>query len=158
MKIQLLYGHGDVMSGYTHVNPFNTAPTDGDCCCDVDKLDDIVDDGEATEILAMDVIDYLSIPDVNNVIRHWVSKLAHGGRIIIGGTDLYEVCKAFANYSITITETNYLLHGEQTEPHFTKKVNFTSLGLSEYLTKELGLKLIKCRHNGFDMVVEAERE
>jgi hypothetical protein len=157
MKIQLLYGHGDLMSGYVHVNPFDTAPADGVCSCPLDNLE-IVDDAEATEILAMDVIDYLPIPEVNNTIRHWVSKLAHGGRIIIGGTDLYEVCKAFANYSVSITEANYLLHGEQTQPHLTKKVNFTSLGLSEYLTKELGLKLIKCRHNGFDMVVEAERE
>ena len=155
-KINLLYGSGDVLHTHLNLDPFTSKETDVLIRADVKNLDDFVDDAEAQEIIALDVIDYIPLTDVNKVIKHWVSKLRHGGTLIIGGTDLFEVSKSFAQYRIDITRANKLIHGEQSKPYLIKRTNFTVLGLSDYLSS-LGLKLQKKRVNDFIMTVEATR-
>ena len=155
-KINLLYGSGDVLDTHLNLDPFTAEETDALIRADVKNLNDFVDDAEAEEIIALDVIDYMPLRDINTVIEHWVSKLRHGGSLIIGGVDLLEVSKAFVQYRLDITQMNQLVHGEQSKPYLVKRVNFTATGLVDYLT-ELGLKLQKKRVNNFHMTIEAIR-
>ena len=155
-KINLLYGSGDVLHTHLNLDPFTSDETDVLTRSDIKNLDSFVDDAEAQEIIALDVIDYIPLTDINAVIKHWVSKLRHGGLLIIGGTDLFEVSKAFAQYRLDITEANKLIHGEQSKPYLVKRTNFTTLGLADYLSS-LGLKLQKKRINDFHLTVEATR-
>ena len=155
-KINLLYGSGDVLHTHLNLDPFTAEETDTLIRADIKNLNDFVDDAEAQEIIALDVIDYIPLMDINKVIEHWVSKLRHGGSLIIGGVDLFEVSKAFAQYRLDITEANQLIHGEQSKPYLVKRVNFSTMGLSDYLSA-LGLSLQKKRVNNFHMTIEAVR-
>jgi hypothetical protein len=155
-KINLLYGSGDVLHTHLNLDPFTSEETDALIRSDIKNLDSFIDDAEAQEIIALDVIDYIPLTDINKVIQHWVSKLRHGGSLIIGGTDLFEVSNAFSQYRIDITQANKLIHGEQSKPYLIKRVNFTVMGLVDYLSA-LGLKLQKKRVSDFHMTVEAIR-
>jgi|TARA_R110002020_G_scaffold248502_1_gene462526 hypothetical protein len=156
VKINLLYGSGDLLHTHLNLDPFTPDETNILVRADVKNLDNFVDDAEAQEIIALDVIDYIPLTEINKVIGHWVSKLGHGGSLIIGGTDLFEVSKAFSQYRLDITEANKLIHGEQYKPYLIKRVNFTALGLADYL-ESLGLKLQKKRVNNYRITIEAIR-
>ena len=158
MRINLLYTEEEPRSGYLNVSPFATEETDelkiGDPTF---KLSAWVDDAEATEIVANDVIDYLPADIVMDVLSHWVAKLRHGGTLIIGGTDLYEVCKGFTTYAIDVHQANAHLHGHAADnPQFVKKITLTALGLSNFLAT-MGLTIIKKRVTGYHFIVEAKR-
>jgi len=157
MKVNLLYTETEPRPGYLNVSPFTTEESDDLKIGEVFDLDEWVDDAEATEIIASDVIDYLPANLVMDVIEHWVSKLRRGGTLIIGGTDLYEVCKGFTTYAMDVREANAYLHGHAADnPQFVKKITLTALGLSNFLAQK-GLRIIKKRVTGYQFVVEAER-
>ncbi len=145
MKLNLLWS-GHALNGYINVDPFGFGE-EGKVVADVKNLDDVVDDAEATEIIAEDIIDFLPLGDVERVIEHWIKKLRHGGKIIVGGTDMFEVCKAFSNYTIDLAMANYLLHGAQEKPWEERHANFTLIGLAQFL-KERGLNIISKRIYG----------
>jgi hypothetical protein len=159
MKINLIYGQGDVLHTHLNINPFATTEELENYLirADVKNLDPYVDDAEATEIIASDVIDYLPLNEVNNVIDHWIKKLRYNGIIVIGGTDLTETSKAIAQYRLDVTLANQLLHGNQSKPYLIKRVTMTALGLSNYLQEKHKLKILKKRINDYRMIIEAQR-
>ena len=149
MKINLLYGHGDQLQGYITIHPFAVEETDSVRIDDVRNLDRVVEDAEATEIIAADVIDYLGLDEVNPALDHWIKKLRHGGTIIIGGCDSYDAAKALVQYEVDLETFNMLIHGTKDAPHLFKKTCLTLPGLVEYLEQH-GLKVIKKRRNGLN--------
>jgi hypothetical protein len=161
-KINLLFGVGDVLDTHTNINPFATKEQLEEFGSkiirdDIFNLDKYVDNSEANEILAYDVIDYIPLDRHEEVIENWVGKIRIGGRIVIGGTDLFEVCKSFSQYKIGSSEANELIHGSQEKPYLIKKLTHTALGMSEHLKNKFNLKIKKKRISGYKMIVEAER-
>lgn len=156
MKLNLVLEKTQEISGYINVNPFTLEENDSVKSCSLYDLSPLVAECEATEILAINVLDYLDIHKVKSTLDHWISRLRHGGKIVIGGTDMYAVCKSFTNYNIDINEVNSLLHGEQTGPHLIKRVNLTVHGLAKHMSQQ-GLNILRKQLNGFNMVVEAVR-
>jgi hypothetical protein len=155
MKINLLWGNGDPISGYVNIDPHSYDKenvTNGD----VTNLDDIVEDSEATEILAGDIIDYLPFDLAIKAIGHWTKKLRHKGKLTVGGNDLYEISKIFAQRAIDLKEALDILHGTQHKPWEFKASHTTVSDLAEVLEAH-GLTVLKKRVNGFRMVVEAVR-
>ena len=157
-KINLIYGEGDVLHTHININPF-AENADGNNIIrdDISNLDKHVDDAEVSELVALDVIDYIPITKAEETIENWVKKIRIGGRIIIGGTDLVEVCKSLSHYRLDITDANILIHGEQSKPYLIKRVNFSSLGLSDYLSHKFNLNVLKRSVNNYKMFVEAQR-
>ena len=82
MKLQITI-HDQPMSGYQYINPMYGQ--------DIYNLDNIVSDNECTEIFADKIIDFISISNMFNMVSHWIKKLRHGGILVIGGTDCYEL-------------------------------------------------------------------
>lgn len=159
MKLNLLWGDGpEYGESYTNINPFLQMETANCKRGNVQDLSRFADDGEVSELIALDVIDYLDTSKVVPVIEGWVKKLAHGGTIIIGGTDMYEVCRLFSHYKINLLQVNALLHGDGSKPYLIKKTQFTLKGLADLLA-QLGLKIMKKRldQETLQMVVEAQR-
>ena len=145
MKLNLLWS-GHALNGYVNVDPFGFGD-ENKVVADLKNLDDVVDDSEAMEIIAEDIIDFLPLGDVEDAINHWIKKLRHGGRIIVGGVDMFEACKAFSTYTIDLAMANYLLHGAQEQPWEERHANFTLLGLAQFL-EDRGLKIITKRGYG----------
>lgn len=155
MKVNLLWGNGDPISGYVNIDPHSYDKeniTNGD----VTNLDDIIDNSEATEILAADIIDYLPHEVGIKTIGHWVTKLRHKGKLTVGGSDIYEISKVFSQKAIGLKEALEAMHGTQQKPWDFKVSHSTVSDLSEVL-ESYGLTVLKKRVNGLRMVVEAMR-
>lgn len=157
-KINLIYGEGDVFHTHLNINPFSEKP-DGKIIVrdDVSNIDKYADDSELSELIATDVIDFLPANKTSEILENWIKKIRLGGKIVIGGVDLIEVCKCLSQYKMDILEANALLHGEQNKPYMIRKVNFTVVGLSEYLKERFGFEIISKSINNFKMIVEARR-
>ena len=156
-KINLIYGVGDTLNTHININPFVAEEADNIVRGDIVNLDQYADDSEVTELLALDVINYIPLSKCGEALENWVKKIRIGGTIVVGGIDLLEVCKDFSQYRIDITETNILLHGRQDKPYLHRKNNLTITTLCEYLSSS-GLTINKKRINDYKMIVEAVRK
>jgi 2-succinyl-5-enolpyruvyl-6-hydroxy-3-cyclohexene-1-carboxylate synthase len=155
-KINLLIDSPNVKDGYVNIDPFTQDGNQAKISGAVSKLDHTVDNGEASEIIAEDVIDYLGPDYVDKAINNWLSKLQHGGIIVIGGTDIRVVCKSYFLRQLNTVEVNNLLYGEQKNVQQYKKSCLTIHEVCELL-KSLGLKIILKRHDGFRYLIKAKR-
>jgi 2-succinyl-5-enolpyruvyl-6-hydroxy-3-cyclohexene-1-carboxylate synthase len=155
-KINLLIDSPAVKDGYINIDPFTQEGDQTKISGAVSKLDHTVDNGEASEIIAEDVIDYLGPDYVDKAINNWLSKLQHGGIIVIGGTDIRVVCKSYFLRQLNTVEVNNLIYGEQKNVQKYKKSCLTIHEVCELL-KSLGLKIILKRHDSFRYLIKAKR-
>lgn len=157
MKVNILLNNpAEIRSGFLNIDPF--AP-DGDkdrVKCDPAALGPLVDAAEASEVVALGIIDYLPLAQSDGVLTHWVSRLAHGGKLSISCVDLFEVCRAVHLRTVSVEDANKLLHGEQREPWQFRKANYSLNHLTE-LIKAKGLRIITKKLVAFEAVVTAER-
>tara|TARA_Y100001938_G_scaffold147611_2_gene229209 strand:- start:2397 stop:2879 length:483 start_codon:yes stop_codon:yes gene_type:complete len=157
-KINLIYGVGDVLHTHTNINPFDNN-ADGKMIIrdSVTNIDKYADNAELLELIATDVIDYFPAQETEKIISGWISKIRLGGKIVVGGIDLMEVCKAFSSYSIDNNFANVLLHGQQNPQYMIKKSTSMALIVASFLQSN-GFKVIKKRIENYQMIVEAKRE
>jgi predicted SAM-dependent methyltransferase len=155
MRVSITVGANQFKNGYLNIDPIS-GELDGGTKADVRNLDEVVMDSECVEIIAEGVLEYLEFESAKAAIAHWVKKLRHGGRIIISGTDYYEVCKQIMQRTVGVNEFNNLIHGGFTEPWDVKMSHMSINDLQNEL-KSNGIKILKKRVNGFSMVIEGER-
>ncbi len=153
MKVNITIS-GPVINGYTNLSPVGL---DESYFGKIDDLNILCEDGECVELLCPEVMDYIQSDKVLNTLKHYVGKLRHGGRLIIGGTDLHTLCKMIVLKQINCVEANYILHGQQKHAW---DFHYGQINLDDLvgLLTNLGLKIMKKRLNGYRFVVEAVRE
>ena len=168
MKINILVGGSNYKSGYINIDPTlkrvgesvslkNSDDSQSNIIkSDIRNLDDVVSDSECNELIAEDVLDFLELSESRAVLSHWISKLRHGGKIIVGGTDIYEVCRLFYKQAIDLNTLNSIIHGNFSEPWDVKMGHSTLEDLQEFLQSQ-GIKITKKRIQGFKMIIEGER-
>lgn len=157
MKLNLLLNNpGGVRSGYTNVDPIAPENSLDSVRCDVTNLDTVCDAGEASELVAHDILDYIPRAQVPKVLNHWLSRLAHGGTFVLSCVDLLEVSRALVAYRLPLEEANKLLHGEQREPWEFRKDSYSLAQLVGFL-KDRGLTIQKKRVENFRAIVVATR-
>ena len=122
----------------------------------LNDISNLVEDNECLEILAPTIINYLPFNQLQQIITGWVSKLRHGGKIVLGGTDLYEISKRVTRGEIDTDLANVLIYGQQTGVWDVKRSQLNLKDVSDLLS-HLGLKIITKKLDGIDMVVEAIR-
>lgn len=147
MKV-LITINEDNIEGYLKISPML-----GHYLNDISNL---VEDNECLEILAPTIINYLPFNQLQQIITGWVSKLRHGGKIVLGGTDLYEISKRVTRGEIDTDLANVLIYGQQTGVWDVKRSQLNLKDVSDLLS-HLGLKIITKKLDGIDMVVEAIR-
>lgn len=77
-------------------------------------LHDICSDGEATEVIALDLLDRIPYNKINDVIKLLCKKLSiHNGKITLGFIDFRDVSRHFVLGQIPIQDVNIWLHGGQ---------------------------------------------
>jgi hypothetical protein len=140
MRVNILLDNpAGIRKGFLNIDPF-ASTTDERITDDFKALNE-VDDGEAEEIIAIDIIDYLKTQDAHNAVANWVKKLQHGGILTLAFMDLYFICKAVNNRLLNLEEANIFLHGTQDKPWRLRKSTFTL----DYISKLLegnGLKIL----------------
>jgi hypothetical protein len=135
------------------VNLYIPPQTETEGCLNInlagDKgIDEFVDDAEADEIFAIDVLSTYHFSKMNNVLGKWVSKLAHGGKITVGFIDLMFVAKTIHNRTMSILKANELLYGDGL------KGSAFSLEMIKIALEEKGIKILTCRsENGYAVIV-----
>lgn len=115
-----------------------------------------VDVGECEEILALNILEYLPRLMTEGVLKEWISKLAHKGKIILSFVDCYTVSRLFFLQQFGANEFNLLMHGEMTKGWDDKKQNFTLPQLAQTL-ETFGLKVLSKKLDGVQATIIAER-
>ena len=155
MKINILYGKGQIIEGYTNINGVPTGE-ESVITADPTNLDAFVDDAEAEDIIAYDVVNFLPKRFMIPSIDHWVGKLRHGGKITIGGVDCSAVARDIVSGKLDLHSMNLTLYGSEVPAWDVRKSSFTMSSLVDHL-KDLGLKINKARVDKYEMIVEAIR-
>lgn len=158
MKVNVLLDNpGDCRSGYLNVDPFAPADcSDGRVRGDASDLSTLVDAGECSEVVALDVLDYFPGAAVDQVLRNWLSRLCHGGRLTVSVVDLREVSRALLAGNVSMDDANELLTGKQEKAWQFKKSVFTLSQLVEVMTN-LGYRVLAKRVQNYRAVVTVER-
>jgi hypothetical protein len=121
------------------------------------QLDDIVDDAEAEEVSALrGYIEYFSTEESETVLNKLISKLKHGGRLILSFTDIIEVARDLSSYKLNIDDGITMIYGLQDKPENFKKAGFTYNYVAAFLRRQ-GLKIVKGRTQEYETIIEAER-
>lgn len=142
MKLNLITKPEDRRAGYIHVE------------FGFDKLD--VEDGEAEEILAIDVIDFLPFKQVDGVLAHWISKLRHGANLTVGGIDILAVANGIQTRYVDVMNANHLLFGPQDDPTQFRASTCCLSRIVEVMRSN-GLKILKQRLDDYHYVIQAQR-
>lgn len=156
MKIQLVYGEGDLYNGYLVLNPFLEQETDQVKRCDIKNIDNFCCDGECEELIAVNVLEYFNASKIPEILSHWIKKVAINGKIIIGVTNVYDVARCFVNGVINLETFNALVHGTNEKPYLVKRSCLTSTLIENYL-KSAGLKIMKRKINNYNVIIECVR-
>ena len=168
MKINITLGGSGYKSGFVNIDPtlqrmgeeviLENANDDQTNVikADIRNLSEVSQENECTEIYAADILDYLQLEESKTVVSHWVSRLRHGGKIAIGGTDIEEVCRIFKNGKITTEDFNQVVHGTFEKP-WSVKLSHRKIEDLIGLLQANGIKITKKRIEGINMIVEGER-
>ena len=89
MKINVIVDEANRLDGYTNIK-----------LEDIDKLDEIVENGEAEEVMLNESIGYFPLGKAMGYINIILGKVRHGGKFIIRDVDAYEVAERFLNFQI----------------------------------------------------------
>ncbi len=152
----LLDDPGGARSGYANVDPFAPEGDRDRFKCDVSNLDAVVDNGEAVEIVAHDILDYFGVGKIDEILDHWVSKLAYGGRLSLSVVDVREVARGLLAESLPFNDASILIYGAQQRAWDFRRSMFTVARLAEVLENK-GFNVLKKRIENFRAVVTCER-
>lgn len=156
MKVNLsLYGSNEPLAGYINIDVVNNKENKY-VIGNVSNLDDIVDDGEAEEIRAINILQYFSSNDSERILRNWLSKLAHKGKAIIGFTDISAVCRDIYLEKLDIHQANAVLYGQQKDNWDYIKNGFAINHLA-YFISTLGYKILGKRVLEYQGILTVER-
>jgi hypothetical protein len=156
MKINLLLDNpGGARSGYLNIDPA-APPDDPDRLAGpVDDLGHAADAGEATHLVALDILDYFPAGEADAVLERWLSRLAHGGRLTMSVVDMREVARGLLAGTLGDQEANELLYGAPSAP--ARRSAYTLARVAGAF-EELGYKVLARRIVNFRAVVTVERQ
>jgi hypothetical protein len=157
MKLNLLLDNAKgVREEYLNLDPF--AEPGKDTSYKRSNLKELseADDGEVEELIAIDVIDYYPPTEVNELLSIWSRKLAHGGSITIGFTDLYQLVKAVACRILNLEEANTAFHGVQDKAWRIRRSTL-SIDYVAKVLESLGLRIKTKRLYSNKAVIKAVR-
>ena len=153
MKIRITVGDDQKLNGYLNIDPISKFD---DIAVDIRNIDPIASDAECTEIICEDVIDFLHREESFTVLKHWVKKIRHKGKIVITSVDTHQVCKSFLDKEINIDQFNRILHGTFQAPWDVRLSHSTLEELAGFL-ESLGLTITKKRISGIRTILESTR-
>jgi len=151
MKLHLHQHPDDTLDGYVNVCLGIVPDYEG-------ELDAAADDAEVTELVANNILEFVQLHQLLDLLKLIVRKLRHKGKLIVTGVDAYSVAKDYVNYKLSIEDLNILLHGRQRDnAQDVKMATLTMHGLVNFLRNDMGLKITRQAIEEYEYVIEAER-
>lgn len=102
-KIQITIDQPNI-NGYIYASPDNKELKQ-----DFIELSQFATECEVSEIYAPEILDALTSDNITKYITEWISLLKVGGKLIIGGTDIYLLSKMIIHRNIDLKTLNELL-------------------------------------------------
>ncbi len=158
MKVNLLIDNrAGVRNGYTNIDPY-ADPIDpaGRVTGDLSNLSHVVDDGEAAEIVALDIISYYPSRLTPLLLKNWSSKLAFNGTLTISVLDQSEIARQIRSGALDSNAACDVLHGTQQRDWQNIKSSFTMQSIIS-LIEATGLVITKKRPVGHKLFISAVR-
>ena len=141
------------LNGYINIDPYMGKDK---IAFDPRNLDELLDDAEATEIIVDDFTDYCSHTQLYPIMQNWVKKLRYGGKIIITGNDLKELCRKNFLGELDTGTFNTILFGEHNKA-WKFKGSCITIDEVTNLMLSFGLKIQRREINGYRYIVEGVR-
>ena len=158
MKINLLISQKHLAkNGYLNIDP--TAKKEDEPLIvegNPTILEQHVEDGEAEEIIATNIIDYVPHHKVLSILKQWVSKLSHKGILKVGFTDIASVSRRIYNGQIDFLKAPEILYGKCLEGWDNKKAALT-IDIMKNKFLECGLNIKSINFSEHFVVIEGER-
>lgn len=155
MRLNLMIEGSGSRTGFVNIDPYSH-DVPNVIKADLSNLSHTVDDAEASEIVAHEVLDYYPGKMVDLVLDNWLLKICHGGTLTISVVDTQEVAKALCDGNIDIDEVQDLLHGKQERQWDVRKATFT-LAILVTVLENKGLKILQKRVRNYRAYVVAQR-
>lgn len=105
-------------------------------------------DGQCTEAYLPDFLDFVEAHNITSFLHLLCDKLEHGGKLIVGGTEIIELTKNILNYTITHEYANQYIYSRGA---------LHSLDIITDILLEYNMKIVKKQINGLNFLVEAVR-
>jgi hypothetical protein len=141
------------IQGYTNLDPCGGH---GKIPVEPSNLDTVCQQAECTELLADNILDYIHGSKLLATLQNWTGKLRHGGKLIIGGTDLTTLSRSLYHGKIPVSEGNKILFGWGDNPWATKMGCYSCFDIASIL-EEMGYTVVRKRLSGIKFIVEAQR-
>lgn len=154
MKVNLCLGDPQFINGYLNICPIAPINHPQFIQTHLDNLDNLVDDGECSEIRAFDVIDFYPFQNLNDLLDSWIRKLKHGGNLILSNFDSTLMCKAIVNREINYQDVNTIFYGHSNLP---KKSCHTINVLADILQHKF-LKIMRKNVYNYRFVLIGQRQ
>jgi hypothetical protein len=154
MKINICFGNSnEYLNGYVNTNFVKSNNFEN---CHPENLDSIVDDGEADEILAINVLNYIEFKKTKDVLINWYKKLKYDGTIVISFFDFAEICRALTSGQLDVLDAKKLIYGEQNEGWQFFKSGSSLIELKKFFLS-IGSKVEYCKIDGFISHIKVRR-
>jgi hypothetical protein len=137
-KVNIVVGDAQSRPGYIELNGSH-----------ISNLNNVLDDGEVTELLALDTIDFLPWPKRGDFLNHLMQKVELGGTLKVGGREVNAVANALSTGQLSIEQGNAILYnGRQSTGTIQETLK---------LMRFLGLEITSSYYHQFNYIVEARR-
>ncbi len=157
MKLFLTLANNEVLNSYINVDPIAAQQNPNKVAADPSDLSSLIDNGEAEEILAPDVLDYYILADKIKVLEHWLGKLGHEGTITIGGLDIHEAGRLMYLRELNVQQTNELLYGVQNTQGIARRSLLTLQDVTDVFSAKPDYTVLSKQFNGMFYLVTAQR-
>lgn len=112
---------------------------------DIYKLDSLLDNNECDQVILNDSLDYLPFGQARQTaLQHVMTKIAHGGQLIIMGTDIREACRLGHLGQLNDQQLNHIVYGMGKKSFVSLEENVNvvlSGGQFDLLEKKFNLNL-----------------
>lgn len=155
MKINLIMDGMQVLPNYLNLSPvvdgLDPYLANHSQCIkgNTHSLDQWVDDGEAEQIRAVNVLEYYKFEEVPAVLANWCKKVAHNGTFTLICYDAHEVCRLFHLGHITFEQLNEYI--------YKNKNSLLTLPIVSQLIATYGLTPKTKKYTGPQFILEAVR-
>lgn len=76
------------------------------------KLDEILDNNEIDEVFIVnDTLDFLPLQGRQAALNHWLTKLAHGAKLVLAGNDVLNLARLIHNGQLDASQANAVIYG-----------------------------------------------
>lgn len=150
MKINLLMNNkSGVLNNCLNLDPYGDNQARQKT--DITNLDNIVDNGEADEILARDILCYFPLLETPRLIDGWLKKLRKGGKLLIEGTDYEKVCMDVYYGNLNFSDFHDMIYGKG----LLKKNCLSLSGLTKYVRENHPrTQVTLSRFDGYNFILE----